>query len=198
MKRIKSILLVIAALLTISTSASAQFRWGVKVGMDVNKMSFDTSTLDSSNRTSFTGGVMTEFTVPLIGIGLDASLMYTHKGNNYSEGGNTEKYNSDYLSIPINLKYKFGLPVVGKLVAPFVYTGPCFSFLTSKKAVSEFFENKTSDISWNVGLGVQLLNHVQIGAQYGFGINDAAKVLSNNNWEKVKNNTWTITAAYLF
>lgn len=201
MKRIKSILLVIAALLTISTSASAQFRWGIKVGMDVNKMSFDTSALESSNRTGFTGGLMTEFTVPIIGIGLDASLMYTHKGNNLKdkEDGATVKYNTDYLSIPVNLKYKFGLPVVGRLVSPFVYTGPCFSFLTSKKAVSDFFHNKTCDMSWNVGLGVQLLNHLQIGAQYGFGINDAAKVvMDDNKIEKVKNNTWTITAAYLF
>ena len=206
----KRILIALVAVLAVFGSASAQFRFGIKAGVDINKMSFDKSAVtDSKNRTGFTGGLMTEFTVPIIGLCFDASLMYTHKVNNATQvttdaNGNAvsanKNYNTDFLSLPINLKYKFGLPIVGNFVAPYIFTGPQFNFLMGKKEVKDFIKNKTCDINWNVGIGVQLLSHVQISAGYGFGINSAAKIIDGNvgGGKKVKNNCWTVTAAYLF
>jgi hypothetical protein len=45
------------------------------------------------------------------------------------------------------------------------------------------------------------MSHVQIGASYGFGITEYAKYvnLDGQNFDSnIKNNYWTITAAYLF
>ncbi len=57
-------------------------------------------------------------------------------------------------------------------------------------------------MGWNVGVGLELLKHLQISGGYTFGINNVAKnipVLGDNIGKiKVKNNYWTITAAYLF
>lgn len=198
----KRIAIALVAMLAVFGSANAQFRMGIKAGVDINKMSFSKDAgkdvTDSKNRTGFTGGVMAEFTVPVIGIAMDASLMYTHKVNNATVDNENKSYNSDYLAIPINLKYKFGLPAVGSIITPYIFTGPQFSFLMSKKVVNDF-KNKACDVSWNVGAGVQLIKHVQVSASYGFGINGAAKLINNDiKAKKIKNNCWTVTLAYLF
>jgi hypothetical protein len=57
-------------------------------------------------------------------------------------------------------------------------------------------------VAWNVGLGVELFSHLQVGASYGFGINNVInkyEVLGINAEPiKANNNYWTISAAYLF
>ena len=59
-------------------------------------------------------------------------------------------------------------------------------------------------MGWNLGLGLELFKHLQVSGGYTFGMNNVAKkipVLDNNlniGDIKVKNNYWTITAAYLF
>lgn len=205
MKKFKIILIAVLAVLTATTPAAAQFRWGIKAGVDVNKMSFSNTDFltNSSNRSGFTGGLMTEFTVPLINLCLDASLMYTHKTNKAvvdpaDSNPQLIKYGMDYLSIPINLKYKFGLPVVGSIISPYIFTGPEFSFLLSKKAIGEFVHNKKSDVAWNLGFGLQLLNHLQISAGYGWGIKKVTTITDGVNKKTARTNAWTITAAYLF
>ncbi len=205
MKKFKAILLVVIAVLASASPAAAQFRWGIKAGIDINKMNFSNTEFltNASNRNGFTGGIMTEFNVPIINLCLDASLMYTHKTNKADikpDKSDPEliKYGSDYLSIPINLKYKFGLPIVGNVIAPYIFTGPEFSFLLSKKAVGDFVHNHKSDIAWNLGFGLQLLNHLQISAGYGWGIKKAVTITNGETTKTARNNAWTVTAAYLF
>jgi hypothetical protein len=83
-----------------------------------------------------------------------------------------------------------------------VFTGPEFSFLTSKTAINEAWKNKKMNVSWNIGAGVQLFNHLQIGASYGLGVSKAAEKIgvTVNSEETIegKNNYWTVTAAWLF
>lgn len=211
MKSIKVILLVLACIITIP--ASAQFRWGPRLGTEVNSMRFDKTVFDNENRAGFTGGLMCEFTVPVINLGFDLSVMYVHRvsqSNVTNTGANADNdalvsssrfKNRDYIEIPLNLKYKLGLPVVGKIVTPYVFTGPSFSVLTSKRAITEAYKNKTLDVAWNFGLGVQLFNHLQVGASYGIGLNKTVEfigVASNTKPIEGKNNYWTITAAWLF
>ena len=85
MKSIKVILLVLACIITIP--ASAQFRWGPRIGTEVTAMRFDKSVFNSENRAGFTGGLMCEFTVPVINLGFDLSVMYVHRQNriNFTE-----------------------------------------------------------------------------------------------------------------
>lgn len=206
MKRFKLIILAAVVAIAGAAQAAAQFKIGPKVGIAVNSLHFDTSTFDADNRTGFTGGLMCEFTVPVIGLGLDASLMYVRRSvkAEYEPGtggpatavtGTT--IGRDYLTLPINLKWKINIPVV----KPFITTGPEFSFLTSRKAVSDAWRNKSVDYSWNFGAGVELLGHLQVAASYGIGLNNALKkvgIAGNATPIDAKNRFWTITAAYLF
>lgn len=214
MKNLKRIFIAIALIFAVGISANAQVKFGVKAGMALNDIKLSDklddlySNLDASNRAGFTGGVMLEVMLPVFNLGVDASVMYVHRSSeiNFNEGNfNT---NNDYIDIPVNLKWKIGLPVVGNFVAPYVFTGPSFSFLTSSvydvyKADDKMatIENQKFNVDWNLGIGVEIMSHVQIGASYGFGITEYAKYINkeNPNFDSnIKNNYWTITAAYLF
>ncbi len=164
-------------------------------------MHFDSSVFDSDNRAGFVGGVEMEFTAPIIGIGFDLSVLYVHQTTkaNFDPLKNDNFEKKDYIEIPLNLKYKLSLPVVSKIVKPFVTTGPSVAFLTSRRAITEAYKNKAVDYQWNFGFGVELFSHLQVGASYGIGLNNAVDVLGANA-AKIdgKNRSWTITAAYLF
>ena len=191
MKLFTKILAVIVVAASATVSAQAQFKWGVKAGVAINELKFDKGALDSDNRAGFTGGLMADFTVPVIGVGFDASVLYAARSVKFDNQSKTRSY----IDIPINFKYKIGLPVVGNIVSPFLTTGPDFSFLLSKSRIDEVWKNRKFDFAWNVGAGVQLVNRVQIAASYGFGL---TKSVSDESLNSSKNRCWTVTAAYLF
>ena len=177
--------------------ASAQFKIGPKLGATVSSLKFDRSVFDSDNRAGFTGGLMCEFTVPVVGVGFDLSAMYVRRSTRWMESNNVVSDSRDYFTIPVNLKWKMRLP----LVKPFLTTGPEFAFLTSGRSVGEAWRNKKIDYSWNFGAGVEILGHLQLAAAYGIGLNSALQktgVADNATKVEAKNRVWTLTAAYLF
>lgn len=189
------------------SSANAQFRFGIKAGMNINKIHFSdvNKNLQPDNSCGWNAGVMAEFTVPIVGLCFDASLLYSRMNNAISddvEGAAKDVTDSDmtygknFLEIPINIKYKFQIPVVASIIKPYLFTGPSFAFKLDKSIM-----DKTFQAAWNVGVGLELFRHLQIAGSYGFGMNNVAKEVFNEaNVEtlKAKNNYWTISAAYLF
>lgn len=206
MNKLQKLTLLIAVLMCTAFSANAGFRFGIKAGLNINSLHFDKEKLfDSDNRCGWTGGVMVEYMLPVTGLGVDLSAMYTRmNAEAIGEGANSlygyKQIGKDFIEVPLNIKYKFGIPMVGNIFKPYIYTGPAFAFKLGKNTVNDF-KNKTCQVAWNVGLGVELVRHLQIQASYGFGINNVARYVSELNPigdVKVKNNYWTITAAYLF
>jgi len=211
-------LLLAALILTgLSTTASAEkiFRFGPRIGTEVNSMRLNSDVFNNDNRAGFTGGLMFEANVPMIGLCFDLSVMYVHRVNDTelktgatvdaNEGAmiDADSYRKrDYIEIPLNVKYRFGLPVVGKFLSPYVFTGPSFAFLTSRQAINDAYRNKKLDVSWNFGIGVQIISHLQIGASYGVGITKTVESLNvagiKGGNDLGRNNYWTITAAWLF
>lgn len=206
MKAIKRIFVAAIAIVAIAGSANAQFKFGPRVGFNVNSMHFNSDVFKSDNRTGFNAGLQAEFTVPIIGIGVDASLMYVRRNVNFKGEGEgevaSETKHSDYFEIPINLKWKMGIPVISKYLSPYIFTGPSFAFLTSKKAISDAMKYKTVDTSWNIGLGLEFIGHLQVAAYYGFGLNKAIETIKPDLLDSKsidgKTHCWTVTAAYLF
>lgn len=204
MKRLK--IIAIVAILTAAFSIPAQaggFHFGVKLGMDVSQLHFNKDIFDSDNRAGFTGGLMCEFTAPLIGVGFDLSAMYVRRNTRFLSEMDNENLsvNRDYIEIPLNLKYKLSIPAIERIIRPFVTTGPSVAFLTSRKAVNSFLKNKSCDVAWNFGFGVELFSKVQVAASYGLGLTkslEAVGVMGNGVDIDGKNRYWTVTAAYLF
>lgn len=203
MKKAKYLILVALMAIFVSVPANAEFRFGVKAGLNINKLHLSNfgDNVSSDNRCGFTAGVMTEFTVPIIGIGADLSLMYTHMNERINDAGDKGSINKNFLEIPLNLKYKFNIPVVASIIKPMVYTGPTLALKLDKSAIDDL-KTKTAQWGWNLGIGVELIKHLQISGGYTFGINNIVKktglvdeVIKD---VKLKNNYWTVTAAWLF
>lgn len=205
MKSIKKIVLLAFMALFCAGAANAQFRFGVKAGLNVDKLHFNEKVFDSDNNCGFTAGVMTEFQIPIIGLCFDLSAMYTRMNSNLEyaspvvNGVADVSKNKNFLEIPLNVKYKFQIPVVASIIKPYVFTGPSFAIKLDKNTVNAL-KTKTCQTVWNIGLGVELIKHLQLGASYGFGINNIIDKTTDINVVDydVKNNYWTITLAYLF
>ncbi len=228
MNTIKKILLaVVIALTAVGISEAKPIAFGVKAGLNVNNLKFNKDIAKSDNSCGWTAGVMADFTIPIIGLGCDVSLMYSRMNNSsnvtYEPGfavpnpdlagstqigeqsiNNSSLYGKNFIEIPINLKYKLTLPVISNYLKPYVFTGPNFAFRLGKNLEDNVrnIKSRTCQIAWNVGLGVEVFNHVQIGASYAFGINNIVERINLGDFHtsdiKAKNNYWTVSAAYLF
>lgn len=213
MKTIKRIALVAITVIMFAGTANAKIlSFGLKAGLNVNKLHFNKEAIEDltspSNSTGWEAGVMVEANVPIIGLGFDVSLLYARMNNGTQSYFNTptgiEDFNAknvgkNFLMLPINIKYKFNLPVVSHYLVPFIFTGPDFAFKLDKNIVDSM-KTRTCQVAWNVGLGLEFVSHLQIAASYGFGINNIAEKVSGINATNlnVKNNYWTVTAAWLF
>lgn len=210
MNNLKRILLALAVILTAAGVAQSKtIAFGVRAGMNVNKLKFDKSVGDAENSCGWTAGVFADINLPF-GIGADAGLMYARmnnktvvESNGVEEGLDPDAFGQNFLEIPINLKYKFSIPVVGNVFSPYIFTGPSFGLRLDKgyKDVEANIKSRTFQMTWNLGIGLQFFNHVQIAASYGFGCNNVVEAVTdqvNTADIKAKNNYWTITAAYVF
>lgn len=194
MKKIFGVI-ALAMAFVFAVPAQAQLKFGVKAGLNVSKVSISGADLDSKNRTGFFVGPMAEFTLPIVGLGIDAALLYDNK----SVKVESESKNLHYIDIPINVKYTIGL---GSLASVYGATGPQFSYNIGNKKWHGVDLND-SDFSWNIGAGVKLLGHLQVGYNYNIALGNTAEVkgadaIENVGKIKMKNNTHQISVAYMF
>ena len=150
------------------------------------------SELKSKNISGFHIGPTAEWTIPVVGLGLDFSLLYSKMGMDI---GNTT-IKSDYLDIPLNLKWKIGIPAAKVFVAAGPFVGFRLGGGKIWEVISNQIEAKTFSAGLNMGGGVELIQHLQIGVNYHLGMTDnysIAKLGSDG-----KNRGWQISAALLF
>ena len=185
------------AFLAVAIPAQAQLRFGVKGGLNITSVHFDSDLLKSDNVTGFHIGPMIEATMPLLGFGFDAALLYSQKGMESSSSGVKTTMKTSYIDVPVNLKWKFGLPIVKAYLA----AGPYASFRVGGDKIwnvlSDQLETKSFGAGLNFGAGVEVFNHLQVGFNYELGLTDnfsAEKLNLSSN----KNRGWTISAAILF
>ena len=196
--------LVAALLMGGATTASAQVNFGVVAGLNVSKLSYKSDKLfDSSNRAGWFVGPKMWVKVPLVGLGVNAAVEYSQR-RLYGEVKNTngvasqsEYYKS--IEIPINIRYSIGL---ASLASVYAETGPQFGFTVGDKTPSNLVKFKSSNITWNVGLGVRLVNHLEIGAAYNIALSNLGKIglteIADKAGTDFKSNSWQVSAAYVF
>ena len=209
MRKLQVILLLAAAFLFTST-AIAQVKFGIKGGVDVTSIKLNESVFDENNRVGFYVGPTLKFTLPLVGLGVDASALYDQRSVNVENSSTKTETSLDQkqIAVPINLRYSVGL---GSLANFFVFAGPQFGFnVGGDKKLSEYdWKWKDSNFSVNVGLGITLVNHLQLNANYNIACGKTGDATWSNTSETVsksvtdKNfharyNAWQIGLAYYF
>ena len=199
MKKIVGFLMV-ALLALMALPANAQLKFGIKGGVNISSVHFNSDVLKADNVTGFQVGPMIETTLPLVGVGIDAAVLYSQKGlETTSVGGVKTSMKTDYIDVPVNLKWKFGLPIIKGYLA----AGPYIGFRVGGDklwdipgSVGDQLKAKSFNAGLNLGAGVELIKHLQVGFNYALGLTDdySASKLELNG----KNRGWSITAAILF
>ena len=193
--------------LFVSTSVNAQgVKLGVKGGLNVTDMSFDSELLNKSNCVGGFIGPTIKFTLPIIGLGIDASALYDFRKAKITDRANQEKsVKQEQLSIPVNARYSIGL---GSTASAFLFAGPQWSINIGDKdfewTKGSNYSFKDSNFSVNAGLGITLMDHLQISANYNIAMGKTADIKAREVLtdlpEKIKSrtNSWQIAVAYFF
>lgn len=184
MKKIINIFVMALCCMALAMPAQAQLlKWGLKGGLNMAKLSM--SGENSDNTTGFFIGPMAEITVPIVGLGIDGALMYSQRGE--------EGWKQQGVEIPVNLKYTFGL---GSTLGIFIAAGPDF-FFNFKDTDIEEVDKKSTQVGLNLGAGVKLLGHLQVGINYQIPLGDSFDLKELKD-AGAKTKTWQVSLAYLF
>lgn len=224
MKRIFTLLVVLVAIATTTNAQLKKFQLGVEGGLNINfPSSFDNATLrstvDPKNSLGWFAGLKAKYQLPM-GIGVDGAVLFSQMKNDFGQSDKTLQY----INVPINLRFQLGL---SSLVAIYLAAGPQWSvnigdrdwsFNDVKNAqslVNTYYTSavKRHNISANLGAGVLLMKHIQVGFTYNIPITKNGEMMYhapeidnlgsytgsyNEIKENWKNNTWQIRAAYFF
>ena len=61
------------------------------------------------------------------------------------------------------------------------------------------YDLKKNNTSFNVGAGLKLIKHLQVGVNYNFALGHTATIkLKDGRDVEIKNNGWQVSLAYLF
>lgn len=210
MKKLYSIL-VMAAVLLMTMPAQAQVKFGFRGGANLVNMKLSGNVMnnitDKDNRAGFYIGPTVKFTVPIVGLSLDASALYDQRSTEVAgEDGSKESLITRQLAIPVNVRYGWGL---GSVADIFLFAGPqvAFNFSKDKSLFNDAadWSWKTSNFSVNVGLGCTILSHVELKANYNIACGKTGDATLWNTTRdavvgtaKSKYNSWQIGMAYYF
>lgn len=187
-------ILIVTLSLGMVMPAQAQIKFGVKGGLNMSELDVKNGPT-SDNTTGFYVGPMAEVTLPLIGLGIDGALMYSQRGK--------DDWKQQGIEIPVNLKYTFGL---GSLFGIYLAAGPdfFFNFKDIKVGGGDLVSTKKTQVGLNLGGGLKLLRHLQVGVNYQIPLGDTF------SWDSVvggigdelkgsgKTKTWQVSVAYIF
>lgn len=205
MKKILSIIAVSVALL--AAPANAQVKFGVRGGANLVNMKLSgnvVNNLQKDNRAGFYIGPTVKFTVPIVGLSVDASALYDQRSTEVTNESETQSIISRQLAIPVNVRYGWGL---GSVADIFLFAGPqvAFNFSKDKYFGATDWKWKESNFSVNVGLGCTILSHVELKANYNIACGKTGEATLWNAAKdavvgsvKSKTNSWQLGMAYYF
>jgi hypothetical protein len=199
----KKVMFAALAIVLASTASARVFAFGAKAGVDMPKAVVTGNYVginDKLNVNGFHLGIMAEFRIPIVGIGVQPEVLYVHKkaqvlkfDANSVQTSATARGN--YLEIPINLTWGINL---FDIVRPFVIAAPTFSYSLSNIKIAEYADGTSINFkkksNWGIafGLGCDIWKF-QIMAKFKKGLSDLAP-----EGGQYKENTVSISLGYRF
>ena len=189
MKRTTLTLAALLCCLLMAAPAGAQMlQFGVKAGMNMTRIDWGDGW--DENMTGIFIGPTAELTIPIVGLGVEASALLSQKGFN-ADSDHSKQLGLD---VPVSLKYTFGL---GKTLGIYLAAGPDFYF--DFKGEKNGVERKRAQVGINVGGGVKLFRHLQVGVNYNIPTGDHFSLEgAGSAIVKGKDKTWQVSLAYMF
>lgn len=209
MKKVFSLaLLALTVFFSIPAHADEPLKIGVKAGLNVSDFHFSSEVFDKSNQTGWFIGPTVKFTLPIVGLGMDASVLYDYRSAKLNYATVEQTVKQQQLSIPVNLRYSIGL---GGTANIFFFGGPQIAFNVGDKDYqwnkSSNYALKNSNFSVNLGFGVTALRYLQVSANYNIACGNTADVTwktatdaatSIFHKKSSRNSSWQLGIAYFF
>ena len=207
-KIISSALLVLSFLFSIPVHADEPLKFGVKAGLNVSDFYFDSEVCDKANQAGWFFGPTVRFTLPVVGLGMDVSVLYDYRAAKLDYATMTQTVKQQQIAIPVNARYSIGL---GSMASVFIFGGPQVAFNIGEKEyqwnMKSTYALKNSNFSVNLGFGVTAFKHLQVSANYNISCGktghatwksatDAATSVFNK--KSSRNNSWQVGVAYFF
>lgn len=199
------VLMVVMAVTAVMPASAQGVKIGVKGGLNNTQMKFDKSVFDAENRFGWFAGPVIRIDLPITGLGVDIAGLYDQRETKV----NDEKIQQKSILVPINARLNLGL---GDAAGIYVAAGPQFGFnigddefkWKDKDNYENTFQLKKSSFSVNLGAGLYLSDHFEVGFTYNIAMGktadatfkDAIKTATTNDDTKAK--AWTISACYYF
>ena len=168
MKKTTSLIILLIEL-CISTSVKAQgVEFGIKAGLNVTDMKLSSDLFKTTNRAGGFIGPTVKFTLPIVGLGVDVSALYDFRQAKVTDPTSQEEtVKQQQIAIPVNFRYSIGL---GSMANAFLFAGPQWGINIGEKdfrwTKGSSYSLKNSNFSVNAGLGITLMNHLKISANY--------------------------------
>lgn len=204
----KKVLTLIVMAVAFAMPSNAQIKFGLQGGLNltnISDFSLNAQGLENAvkNKAGFFIGPTVKFTLPIVGLGIDAAALYDQR----EAKTNDQTIKSQSIQIPINARYGFG---IGSIAEIFAFAGPQFGFNIGDKTKNLYndvaqWTLKSSNFSVNLGIGATVLSHLQLKLNYNIALGKTGEVeikdAATSAWKTItgaKANAWQISAAYYF
>ena len=160
MKKIITTILFMASMMVV-IPANAGVNFGIKGGYNITNFSFSEDVVSKENKQGFFIGPSLKIGIPVLPVGFEIAALYDQRDAKLDG----EKVSQKSINVPVNVRYEFGL---GDMAGVYLAAGPQFGFNIGDKRFnvdeqSNNFKLKDSNLSLNLGAGVRLINHIEIG-----------------------------------
>ena len=201
--------LVVVAFAAVLPASAQGVQFGLKAGMNNTSMKFDASVFDSSNRFGWFFGPTVKIGLPMQGLGVDIAALYDQRETKL----NGESIKQKSIIIPVNARFSFGMSETAGI---YVAAGPQVGFNVGSEnfnwrqseSIEETFQLKKSSFSINLGAGVYIMQHLELGLTYNIALGKTGDATWRNTFDTVTSkstysddtsaNAWTLSASYYF
>ena len=200
----KNIIILCVLSFVLTSTVRSDTRLGVKAGVNLANFFINENALRTSNFTGYQVGPIVEFKLPVVGMGFDIAMLYNQQGLKFKFHDIDFEERQSTLDVPVNLKFKFGLyeSLWGYLTAgPYVsFKLKGYDFSSMPENIRNELKNESFGAGINLGGGIELFEHLQIGVNYRIGLTDDYKSLNSSTIDELKSKTkiWSVTAIYFF
>jgi hypothetical protein len=196
----KKLLLTTIAIILLVHPSSAQVKFGIQGGLNINKFVMDTKVVESSNQAGFYVGPTFLIGCPVFDIEV-AGIYDVRRGE--VDGKSVKEQN---VNVQANIRKALDINDNSQI---FVFAGPQCAFNIDADDIDEVSDCvkdwrwKNSDFSVNLGGGVKI-NHVEIRVTYNSALGKTAEAekikddLIERFKLKPKSNAWQIGLTYYF
>ena len=148
---------------SVSARADEPLKFGLKAGLNVSDFHFSSDVFDKTNQAGWFFGPTVKFTLPVVGLGMDASVLYDYRSAKLDYESEKKTVKQQQIAVPVNVRYAIGL---GSTANIFFFAGPQVAFNVGGKdfqwTKGSNYALKKSNFSINLGFGVTALKHLPV------------------------------------